>query len=72
MQNVIVISVIAAAVIFLAWKGWRALSPRKGGCGGNCGCGNEKNVAMKTAENGGKTVFIASGDLINRVRARKG
>lgn len=73
MQNLIVILLIAGAAAFLAWKGWRALAPKKGGCGGSCGCGNEKNLPAKPAETaGGKTVFIASGDLVNRLKARKG
>jgi hypothetical protein len=70
MQNVIVILVIAAACAFLFWKGWRVIALKKaGGCGGSCGCGSEEKVEQK---GGGKTVFIASGDLVNRVKARKG
>jgi hypothetical protein len=30
--------IVAVAVLYLARQTWRAWNPKKGGCGGSCGC----------------------------------
>ena len=48
-QNVAAIAVCIAAATFVAWRTWKALRGRSGGCGTGCGsCSSAKTPTAKT------------------------
>ncbi|HUO08708.1 MAG TPA: hypothetical protein VM008_10440 [Phycisphaerae bacterium] len=75
MQELIVILVVAACGLWMAWQGYRCFRPRPGAklCGGNCCDGEAKGVESKPGgAKGERVMMISSDDLRARVAARKG
>ena len=69
MQQVIVITLIAAALVWLVMYVYRFLYPKAGGCAGGCGCGHDKE--SQPAGQKGTTQFLPSSNLVARLKARR-
>ena len=61
MQSILVLVIVAAALGWMGWYGYRFLKPKGGkGCAGGCGCGHESGGIKPRAQSeggGGKYVF---------------
>ncbi|MBX9678003.1 MAG: hypothetical protein K2X38_04505 [Gemmataceae bacterium] len=38
LQTSAVLIVVAFAIVYLTWRGWRTFRPNSSGCGGSCAC----------------------------------
>lgn len=73
-QNAIMLTIVVAALLWLAWQAYRFLRPSKNtsGCPGGCGCNSAKTIQPTPPPTpSGQTVFLPFDDLIRRLQARK-
>jgi hypothetical protein len=66
-QLIVVGLIVAVAVLYLVRQTWRAWNPRKGGCGGGCGCAG--NGASPAEEKGPAAGLIPPEQITLRRRS---